>query len=175
MTTSPTYPGSPTLPPSFRYSLIVSLGRHPPSSIPLLLVSLKHTALHAHFVLHKSITLLPSPSTSKTAGKESSQQAIWIQHRDKRKPNPTDAGRQTALEPGTVDGEFELYTEKGERFDLDGQEELLVKFEGEFEVDIWARTRGEDRRLTPIRTCQLEITYVLATRFAVEGAYELSV
>lgn len=164
MTTSPTYKGSPTLEPSFRYSLVVSLGRHHPTSIPLLLVSLKQTAIHAHFVLHESTTILPSPSTSRTAGKESVQQPMWISHRDKRKSNPTDAGRQTALEPGTVDGEFELYSEKGEKGEMDGQEELFVKFEGEFVVDIWASARGEDRRLVPIRTCQLEITYVSSTR-----------
>ncbi|GAA5897262.1 uncharacterized protein JCM6883_006634 [Sporobolomyces salmoneus] len=160
----------PRLRPSFKYTLLVSLGPHFPSSIPLLSSSLQIASTYTHFVLHRSTTLKPELSP-----RENYKRVIPLVHRQQTsetRRDPPDAGSMHRDQPGTIDGIYTLI--KGEE-GADGRREMFVKSEGEFEVRLPAKgveDANDEERLVPIRTCQLEVRYDLTATFQFGSDYD---
>ncbi|GAA5959769.1 hypothetical protein JCM3765_000096 [Sporobolomyces pararoseus] len=146
------------LQPSFRYTLLASLGQHVPSTLPLLSSSLQLASSYAHFVLEKSTTL----DTSRRP-RVDSKRIIPLIHQGERASNSLDSGLMHRDQPGTIDGVWELVQNDAE--DEETPSEVFVKFEGEFEVELPERGAGDEESLLPIRSCQIEVRHDLTVTF----------
>ncbi|GAA5963444.1 hypothetical protein JCM3765_003074 [Sporobolomyces pararoseus] len=144
--------------PSFKYTLLASLGQHVPSTLPLLSSSLQLASSYAHFVLEESTTINTPPHP-----RLNFKRVRPLIHRGERASNSLDSGLMHCDQPGTIDGVWELV--HNDREGGETPEEVFVKFEGEFEVELPERGVGDEESLIPIRTCQLEVRYDLTVTF----------
>ncbi|GAA5840013.1 hypothetical protein JCM3766R1_000640 [Sporobolomyces carnicolor] len=116
--------------PTFKYTLVASLGQQDPSTFPLFSSALLLASSYAHFVLYKSVT-----DDTSTGSTRQAKRVVPLEHRrpfDRR--DPPDAGLMHRDQAGIIDGVYELV--QGEIHSDGTTREALVRFEGEFEVTL---------------------------------------